>query len=141
MKKYENDRHFVETLVEPLRTCASYVPKLGTSDVEGVGLSGFQQIYSEDSLYHWVGLDSPLMYAAHKAAGGMTSIYRQLGIGCERFFQSILETELGLSRDDLAWGYDARQENGKTRRLELDARIDSAQIASAAIRGDRLFVV
>jgi hypothetical protein len=40
-------------------------------------------MYGADPFYHWVGLDSQLMYAAHKVAGGMTSIYRHLGIGCQ----------------------------------------------------------
>jgi len=31
-------------------------------------------MYRSDPFYNWVGLDNPLMYAAHKAAGGMTSI-------------------------------------------------------------------
>jgi hypothetical protein len=34
-------------------------------------------MYGADPFCSWVGLDSPLMYAAHKAAGGMTSVYRQ----------------------------------------------------------------
>jgi len=134
MNEFANDRHFVDTLIEPIRTCAAYTPKLGTNDLDGIGLSGFQQIYSADPLYHWVGLDSPLMYAAHKAAGGMTSIYRQLGIGCERLFRAILEAELGLTSEELRWGYDVTQDNGKVRRLQLDARIDLSSLKSASVR-------
>jgi len=113
MNELANDRHFVATLIEPIRTCSAYTPKLGTNDLDGIGLSGFQQIYSADPLYNWVGLDSPLMYAAHKAAGGMTSIYRQLGIGCERLFRAILEAELGLTSEELRWGYASRRTMAK----------------------------
>jgi len=56
-----------------------------------------------DPLYHWMGLDSPLMFAAHKAAGGMTSVYRQLGIGCERIFRQVLQDELELTDAQVAW--------------------------------------
>ena len=123
MNQDANDPTFVETLIEPLRSCATYTPKLGTSDADGIGLSGFQRIYSSDPLYHWVGLDSPLMYAAHKAAGGMTSIYRQLGTGCERLFRAVLQAQLGLTTENLRWGFDIEQDDGQSRRIELDARI------------------
>ena len=45
------------------------------------------------------------MYAAHKAAGGMTSIYRQLGIGCERLFRQILRDEFVLEDAMVRWSY------------------------------------
>ncbi|MCX6277959.1 MAG: hypothetical protein NT004_07665 [Bacteroidetes bacterium] len=41
---------------------------------DGVSLSGFLKLYGSDPFYSWIGLDSSLMYAAHKAAGGMTSV-------------------------------------------------------------------
>jgi hypothetical protein len=64
-----------------------------------------------------------MMYAAHKAAGGMTSIYRQLGIGCEKLFREILMDSLGLETTDVRWSYDILLPGGKTRTLFLDARI------------------
>lgn len=135
MNPHATDPHFVETLIEPLRCCANYIPKLGTNDAEGIGLSGFQRIYSADPLYHWVGLDSPLMYAAHKAAGGMTSIYRQLGIGCERLFRAVLQTQLGMTTENLSWGFDIQQDDGRSRRIELDARISVRDLNNAAASG------
>ena len=60
MNQQANDRHFVDTLIEPIRTCAAYTPKLGTNDLVGIGLAGFQQIYSADPLYHWA--LSPMLY-------------------------------------------------------------------------------
>ena len=71
------------------------------------------------------------MYAAHKAAGGMPSIYRQVGIACERLFRAVVRDSLNLSEDQVAWGYDVETQPGKTRRLTLDARIDGAHLKDA----------
>ena len=76
---------YVEIFMEPLYECLNYNPKFGHSaKEEGYTLDEFLQLYGEDPFYSWIGLDSPYMFAAHKAAGCMTSIYRQIGIGCER---------------------------------------------------------
>lgn len=66
-----------------------------------------------------------MMYAAHKAAGGITSVYRQIGIGCERLFRQILRDALGLSTEDVAWSYRVPDQGSPQshRRLSLDARI------------------
>lgn len=64
------------------------------------------------------------MYAAHKAAGGMTSIYRQLGIGCERLLRKIIKDQFNLEEEQVAWSYEYEKEDGKTGRHTLDARID-----------------
>jgi hypothetical protein len=45
------------------------------------------------------------MYAAHKAAGGMTSVYRQLGIGCERLFRGVIQDSLSLTAEQANWEY------------------------------------
>ncbi len=89
-----------------------------------MSLEQFQTVYSSDPFYNWLGLHSPLMYTAHKAAGGMTSIYRQLGIGCERLFRSIIQDSLGLSETEATWSYHVPTQQGKTRTLSLDGRID-----------------
>lgn len=107
-----------------------------------VDLDSFTSLYGSDPLYHWVGLDSPLMFAAHKAAGGMTSVYRQLGIGCERLFRQVLRDGFGLGEDQVQWSYevvDASEDeeggaptgqNGKQpRKLALDGRVDLADVA------------
>jgi hypothetical protein len=77
------EQRYLNLLLDPLDVCANYKPKLGTDEQEGVSLERFKAMYGDDPFYHWIGLDSELMYAAHKAAGGMTSIYRQLGAGCD----------------------------------------------------------
>lgn len=67
------------------------------------------------------------MYAAHKASGGMTSIYRQVGIGVERLFRRILIDHLGIEEAESKWSYDVivQDENGKnrTKSFHLDGRI------------------
>lgn len=112
-----------------------------------VDLAGFSSMYEADPLYHWVGFDSPLMFAAHKAAGGMTSIYRQLGIGCERLFRQILRDQLQLNAEQVKWSYQlvpepinseaAETEEDappapKARVLALDGRVELADIRAEA---------
>ena len=63
------------------------------------------------------------MYSAHKAAGGITSIYRQIGIGCERLVRQIFMDNLGLGESDVKWSYNIVGANGKNRTLSLDGRI------------------
>lgn len=76
------------------------------------------------------------MYAAHKAAGGMTSIYRQIGIGCEHLFRRILQDSLGLEEVDTKWSYEVAGAGDKSRTLALDGRIplDSVQDVAAKAR-------
>lgn len=78
--------------------------------------------------YSWFGLDSPLLYAAHRTAGGMTSLYRQLGIGCQRLIQRILMDTLGLTAEQAAWSYQITRSSGKKQTLSLDGRIPVAAI-------------
>jgi hypothetical protein len=74
------------------------------------------------------------MYAAHKAAGGMTSVYRQIGIGCERLFRKILEDKLAIGPEESAWSYKVRVKRNKYRTLSLDGRIRLDAIADQARR-------
>ena len=124
----------MEIVIRPIRICAKYRPKLGRGAGEGYSLKDFQKLYRADPFYSWFGLDNPLMYAAHKGAGGMTSIYRQIGIGCEHLFRQILQDHLGLSADDAAWSYEAAKIGGKTRTLYLDGRIPIAKVADPVAR-------
>jgi hypothetical protein len=129
MEKNRDNKYF-DIVVEPIRVCASYKPKMGRGGKEGLSLKNFQQIYKEDPFYSWFGLDNPLMYAAHKAAGGMTSIYRQIGIGSEALIREILQDQLGLSEEQAKWSYKVMGANKKERRLSLDARIPLKAVAS-----------
>lgn len=112
-----------EMLIAPIRECASYSPKFGHGRESGFSLSDFQSLYGSDNFYKWLGLDSPLMYSAHKAAGGITSIYRQIGIGSERLVREILMDNLGLDAESVRWSYQVPSTNGKMRTLSLDGRI------------------
>ncbi|MGB6430731.1 MAG: hypothetical protein WBF06_09100 [Candidatus Acidiferrales bacterium] len=92
-------------------------------------LEQFRQLYGSDPFYSWIGMDSPMMYAAHKAAGGMTSIYRQVGIGAQWIFNKVLQHTLGLSAEQAAWVYEVPKTGVGTRKLSLDGRIEVRDIA------------
>ena len=112
-----------EILIAPIRECAYYSPKFGHGRDGGYSLAEFQKLYGKDSFYKWLGLDNPLMYSAHKAAGGITSVYRQIGIGCERVVRQIFMDSLGLDEEEVKWSYTVPSSNGKMRTLSLDGRI------------------
>ena len=128
------DDEYFELVAKALRVCAVYKPKFGKGRKAGLTLEQFQQMYRADPFYNWVGLDSPLMYAAHKAAGGMTSIYRQLGIGCQWLFNRLLQDQLGLSAEQANWQYQVPAPGRKPRTLSLDGRISVAEIAGATAK-------
>lgn len=128
-----DDRYF-ELLAGALRVCANYKPKFGKGQVGGMSLEQFRQMYGADPFYHWIGLDSPLMYAAHKAAGGMTSIYRQLGIGSQWVFSAVLQDMLGLSTEEASWTYRVPTSGGGVRSLSLDGRIELDHIKDIVAR-------
>ena len=129
----QNER-YKEILISPVRECANYSPKFGHNKDGGYSLSEFQNLYGEDAFYKWLGLDSPLMYSAHKAAGGITSIYRQIGIGCERLVREIFMDNLGLSEESVKWSYTVKGPNGKERVLSLDGRIIFDEVANEITR-------
>ena len=117
------EEKYKEIFIAPLRESACYLPKFGHSKTSGFSLKEFQALYGNDIFYKWLGLDSPVMYSAHKLAGGITSIYRQIGIGCERLVREIFMDSLGLSADEVKWSYTVDSTNGKKRVLSLDGRI------------------
>lgn len=130
----DREAEYLAIVLDPIRVCASYKPKFGQGRAGGYDLVQFQKLYQADSFYSWFGLDNPLMYAAHKAAGGMTSIYRQIGIGCERLFRQVLQDALNLTADHATWQYDVAKSNGGVRTLYLDGRIEPENISDAAAR-------
>jgi hypothetical protein len=133
MSQQASDQRYREILLEPVRVCANYRPAFGSArGEEEITLDAFKRIFGADPLYSWLGLDSPLMYAAHKAAGGMTSIYRQIGIGCERLVRAVIQDALCLDDEEVRWGYDSIRSDGRAQRLTLDARIDSAHLSDQA---------
>ncbi len=105
----DNDETYLNLILEPIRLCAQYQPKFGQGHrSKGLTFADFQNLYKTDPFYDWFGLDHPMVYAAHNVSGGLTSIYRQIGAGCERLFRTILCDTLGLSETDVAWSYEVR---------------------------------
>jgi hypothetical protein len=129
-----SDARYLKTIVDSVRVCATYKPKFGQGRGDGLTVRQFQSLYQSDPFYNWFGLDNPMMYAAHKAAGGMTSVYRQIGIGCEKVFRQILQDALGLSAADVIWFYETPTPGGKTRKLTLDGRVPLDSIKDHAAR-------
>lgn len=130
-----DDARYLRAVLDPIRVCALYKPKFGQGRAGGgLTLGQFRKLYQSDAFYNWFGLDNPLMYAAHKAAGGMTSVYRQIGIGCEDLFRTVLQDSLGLSATDVTWSYEIPLPSGKSRRLSLDARVPLDEIPDRARR-------
>ena len=117
------DQVYLQIILDCIRVCANYKPRFGKRLSTGLTVHEFQHLYRQDPLYHWFGLDNPRMYAAHKAAGGMTSVYRQIGLGCERLFRRILRDTFQLTKSQATWSYKQRTPEGHTRRLSLDGRI------------------
>lgn len=134
MKLTTKDTEYLEIILKPIRVCASYKPKLGQGKSDGLDLKAYQVLYRSDPFYNWFGLDNPLMYAAHKTAGGMTSVYRQIGIGCERLFRQILRDQLGLSEQAVSWEYKVPKAGAGTRTLHLDGRILLSEISDLSAR-------
>ena len=130
----DHDETYLELVRGALRVCLNYKPSCGQGRIGGVTLEEFQRLYREDEFYSWFGLDSPLVYAAHKAAGGMTSIYRQIGISCQILFQRVLQDTLNLSSADATWSYKIPATKGKSRTLSLDGRIPIESVAKSPRR-------
>ncbi|MBN1284218.1 MAG: hypothetical protein JXB47_02360 [Anaerolineae bacterium] len=126
MGELDQDRRYLEIILSRLMVCRDYKPKLGQG--KDISVEQFQALYRADPLYNWFGLADPLIYAAHKAAGGITSIYRQIGLGCEELFRQILKDELELSEADVKWSYHIETGAGRERTLSLDARIPLKQV-------------
>lgn len=130
------DQDYLALISKALDICAGYLPKLGLGKA-GQSLAQFRALYAADPFYSWFGLDSPLMYAAHKAAGGMTSVYRQIGKGCEWVFNQMLQDYLGLTAELANWSYVLPKNKGSkkvARVLSLDGRIPLDSLAGDELR-------
>jgi hypothetical protein len=126
----ERDQKYLDLIVKRIKVSSTYKPKFGQGIA--VSLEGFQQLYGSDPFYSWFGLNDPMVYAAHKAAGGITSLYRQIGTGCERLFRQIICDQFNLPTEQATWSYTIKGPGLKDRKLSLDARIDASFLQSAA---------
>lgn len=130
-----HDEEYFELLAGALEVCAEYKPMFGKGRTgHGLTLRQFRDMYGADPFYSWMGLDSPMMYAAHKAAGGMTSIYRQIGIGGQWVFNRVLQHTLGLTEEQANWTYEVPSVSGAPRKLSLDGRIELSDVVNEAKR-------
>lgn len=124
----EQDQKYLDLIVKRIKVSSIYKPKFGQGIA--VSLEGFQQLYGSDPFYSWFGLNNPMVYAAHKAAGGITSLYRQIGTGCESLFSQIICDQFNLTPEQAAWSYTIKGSGPKDRKLSLDARIDASHLQS-----------
>jgi len=123
------DEEYLQVVLDAIRVCAQYKPKFGQgAKGGGLTLKQFRELYRGDAFYSWFGLDNPMIYAAHKAAGGMTSVYRQIGIGCEKLFRRVIKDSFELSKEDVTWSYQVTLPNGRKRTLYLDGRVPLQKI-------------
>ncbi len=130
-----SDEKYMQIVIEPIRLSAQYRPKFGRGGRSaGLSIDEFQNLYQGDSFYSWLGLDNALIYAAHKAAGGITSVYRQIGIGCERLFREVLKDKLELTDEGVKWSYQVPASNGRVRKFHLDGRVVLADIRNVDAR-------
>ncbi len=128
----DQDHRFRELFLAPIRKCAAYQPVFGQGKGNGFSLAEFQTLYGDDPFYNWLGLDNPAVYAAHKAAGGLTSVYRQLGVGSERLFRAIVGASLGLAEKQMEWSYEYDRPDGKQGSHTLDVCIWMSDLDSEA---------
>ena len=132
------DSKYLAIFLDPILKSKAYRPKFGDSTKKaGFTLVEFHALYGADPFYAWIGLDTDLMYAAHRAAGGMTSLYRQIGIGCENLFRQILIDVAGYADLELAtWSYQAKTQSGRIKTLRLDGRLELAEISDTNVVGN-----
>jgi len=64
----------------------------------------------------------------------MTSVYRQIGIGCQNLFRTILRDSFGLSDEDVTWSYEILLPTGRKRLLYLDGRVPLDRIPDKSKR-------
>lgn len=131
-----DDSLYLKKFLDPIQVCRQYKPKFGLGNKDkGLDLERFLAIYGADPFYSWIGLDSSLMYAAHKAAGGMTSVYRQIGQGCENLFrQIILDQAQYADPTDALWSYTTKTKNNQNKTLSLDARLELSTIQNTNVK-------
>ncbi len=130
----DRDNDYLRIIFDRLEVCRRYKPKFGRGRA-GLDYQTFREIYSSDVFYVWFGLDNPLIYSAHKAAGGITSVYRQIGLGSEQLIRRIIQDELGLTDEQATWSYQVETSGGRLRKLKLDGRISPEFISNEDKRG------
>ncbi len=129
------DQKYLTLFIEPILKSKEYLPKFGISRKKGGGiLAEFYDLYGAGPFCSWIGLDTDLMYATHRAAGGMTSLYRQIGIGCENLFRQIIMDSTSYVDPGFAtWAYTTKTQSGRAKTLKLDARLELTEIQNQQV--------
>jgi hypothetical protein len=117
----QREQRYLGYLVDAIRVAARKPPQFGTG--RDVSLDEFRSLYGDDPFYAWIGFDSDLLYAAHKAGAAMTSLYRKLGDGCQELWRAIIRDQFAVENKDAMWEYTVATDRGPRRRT-LDGRID-----------------
>lgn len=123
------DERYLNYLLEAVRAAARKPPQFGTG--KGVSIKEFKRLYGDDPFYAWIGLDSDLLYAAHKASATMTSLYRKLGDGCQDLWRAIIRDQFGVTDEGATWEYTVPTDKGLRKRT-LDGRIDVLDFPKSA---------
>ena len=129
MTQMSDDEQYLDLIVKAVRLSGNYKPMFGQGRGGGLSLEQFTSLYSADPFYAWCGLDSPLIYSAHRVGSGLISMYRQIGIGCQWALNAILRDALGLSVAEANWSYTIPKTGAKPQTLSLDARIPVASVS------------
>lgn len=129
----DRDDVYLQIIFDRLNISRSYKPKFGKGG-DGLDYQAFRNLYGSDVFYSWFGLDHALMYSAHKVAGGITSVYRQIGFSSEELIRQILQDELGLTHSQSIWSYQTETSSGRKRTLKLDGRIAPREVQDGAKR-------
>ncbi len=136
-----DDERYLSLIIKAVRLSAEYKPMFGQGRSGGLTLEQFTRLYGADPFYCWCGLDSPLIYSAHRVSGGLTSMYRQIGMGCQWALNAILRDALALSEADANWSYTLPKAGAKPQTLSLDARIPITAVTSTRLPDVRRWLV
>lgn len=117
----QREERYLNYLLDSIRAAARKPPQFGTG--RDVSLDEFKGLYGDDPFYSWIGFDSELLYAAHKAGSAMTSLYRKLGDGCQELWRAIIRDQYGVGDKDASWEYTVPTARGPRKKI-LDGRID-----------------
>ena len=132
MKK--DEKQYLEIFLSPVRKCKSYRPKFGLVMEKALLCKSSKRFTIQTPSTPGSVWIQNLMYAAHRAAGGMTSVYRQIGIGCERLFRAVLTDTTGYANAEFAtWSYAAQTRSGKAKKLSLDGRLELSEIRNQRV--------
>ena len=63
------DGEYLQIMLDVIRTSTRHKPKFGKGNRHGLTLEQFCELYRQDTVYSWLGLDTSQMYTLHKAAG------------------------------------------------------------------------